>query len=196
MNVSGLKTQVDRESTLTGTDMMIALKSKPSRTARKLNLKAGEWVEVRTREEILATLDQHGRLENLPFMSEMLQYCGRRFRVFKRADKTCDNIQGWSIRRLEHSVLLAGVRCDGAGHGGCQAGCLIFWKEAWLKRAPNAGTYVEQAGSRGAAEWNGGLCRVESIVAAGQSVDTEGETIYSCQATEVLKFTSYMRAWD
>jgi hypothetical protein len=37
-----------------------------------LNLKAGQWVEVRSREEILATLDERGRLENLPFMREML----------------------------------------------------------------------------------------------------------------------------
>ena len=65
-----------------------------------LNLKVGDWVEVRSREEILATLDQNGRLENLPFMPEMLQYCGQRLRVFKRADKTCDYIKGWSIRRM------------------------------------------------------------------------------------------------
>src|SRR5580658_8469795 len=74
-----------------------------------LNLKAGEWVEVRNREEILATLDEHGRLENLPFMPEMLRYCGQRFRVFKRADKTCDYIGAWSIRRMERSVHLEGV---------------------------------------------------------------------------------------
>src|SRR5260370_21630516 len=108
-----------------------------------LNLKAGEWVDVGSQEEILATLDDRGCLENLPFMPEMVQYCGRRFRVFKRADKTCDNIEAWSIRRMKGSVLLEGVRCDGAGHGGCQAGCLIFWKEAWLKRAQNVVIYVE-----------------------------------------------------
>jgi hypothetical protein len=43
---------------------------------KALDLKAGEWVEVRSREEILATLDERSRLENLPFMPEMLHYCG------------------------------------------------------------------------------------------------------------------------
>ena len=38
-------------------------------------------------DEIAATLDEHGRYENLPFTAEMRQFCGRRFRVFKRADK-------------------------------------------------------------------------------------------------------------
>src|ERR1700727_197761 len=100
-----------------------------------LGLRAGEWVEVRTQEEMLATLDEHGRLENLPFMPEMIQYCGQRLRVYKRADKTCEYTQQWSIRRMKDSVHLEGTRCDGSGHSGCEASCLIFWKEAWLKRA-------------------------------------------------------------
>ncbi len=28
----------------------------------------------------------------------------------------------------------AGSRCDGTAHGGCQTACLLYWKEAWLKR--------------------------------------------------------------
>ena len=57
-------------------------------------LGVGDWVEVRSREEILATLDENGRLEELPFMPQMFQYCGRRFRVIARAHKTCDVIAG------------------------------------------------------------------------------------------------------
>ena len=39
-----------------------------------LNLRVGEVVEVRTAEEILATLDEHGALDSLPFMPEMLRF--------------------------------------------------------------------------------------------------------------------------
>ena len=114
----------------------------------RLDLKAGEWVEVRSQAEILETLDEQGRLENLAFMPEMLQYCGAEFRVYKRADKTCEYTQGWSIRRMKDSVHLEGLRCDGTGHDGCQAGCLIFWKEAWLKRAVgNVCVYGEYSSS-------------------------------------------------
>src|SRR5262245_7050350 len=35
----------------------------------------GDWVEVRSKEEILRTLDKSGRLEGLPFMPQMFQYC-------------------------------------------------------------------------------------------------------------------------
>src|SRR5205823_5514963 len=55
--------------------------------------RAGDWVEVKSAEEILATLDEQGRLDGLPFMPEMLQYCGKRLQVFKSAHKSCDTIQ-------------------------------------------------------------------------------------------------------
>ena len=89
-------------------------------------------VEVRSREEILETLDSDGRLEGLPFMPQMLEYCGRRFTVIASAHKTCDVVAGEG-RRLVRCVHLD-VRCDGKAYGGCQAACLIFWKEDWLKR--------------------------------------------------------------
>jgi hypothetical protein len=165
-----------------------------------LNLKAGEWVEVRRREEILATLDERGRLENLPFMPEMLQYCGQKLRVFKRADKTCDNIQEWSIRRMKDSVHLDGARCDGTGHDSCQAGCLIFWKEAWLKRSDvNTVSGASLGQQRVTANGSGacrGLCTVEDILKASKVSSFEREAVYSCQATELRNFTSYMAFWD
>ncbi len=167
----------------------------PIRVA-ELKLTAGEWVEVRSREEILAMLDEHGGLEKVPFMPEMLQYCGRRFRVFKRADKTCDNIEPWSIRRMKRSVLLEGVRCDGAGHGGCQAGCLIFWKEAWLKRAaPDLVPAESLTGDATILSESHG-CSLEDVFEASRTTSEDGETIYSCQATEVRNFTSAMAWWD
>jgi hypothetical protein len=162
-----------------------------------LNLKAGEWVEVSTKEEILATLDDQGRLENLPFMPEMFQYCGQKLQVFKSAHKTCDYIHGWSIRRMKDAVHLAGVRCDGSGHDGCQAGCLIFWKEAWLKRVEK--NIVSAEGLRGADAQLAGAaapCTEKSVVAATQLLTPEGETVYRCQVTDVPKFTSRMSFWD
>jgi hypothetical protein len=43
---------------------------------------AGDWVEVRSKEEILRTLDVRGRLDDLPFMPQMFQYSGQRFRIY------------------------------------------------------------------------------------------------------------------
>ena len=65
-------------------------------------LRAGDLVRVRTEEEILRTLDADGRLEGVPFMPEMLRFCGREFRVRARAHKVCDTIEwdnsaGWTM---------------------------------------------------------------------------------------------------
>ena len=157
-----------------------------------LKLKAGEWVEVRSREEILASLDAEGRLDNLPFMPEMLEYCGRRLRVSKTAHKTCDPVNSpWSFRRIEHTVHLDGVRCDGGGHGGCEAGCLIFWKEAWLKRASPELTQIAPAM---AAPARGG-CSVDCLRRTACTEAPDGP-VYSCQATDLRRFTSNLPWWD
>ena len=163
-----------------------------------LKLKAGDWVEVRSPGEILATLDEKGRLEHLPFMPEMFQYCGRKLRVFKRADKTCDNIVGWSIRRMRNSVHLETSRCNGRAHGGCEAGCLIFWKEAWLKRSePGSALSANSQPPEEIVSPRTELrCTAESLTAGSQATDADGEIVYSCQATELRNYTSYMRWWD
>jgi hypothetical protein len=163
---------------------------------------AGELVEVRSREEILATLDETGKLNSMPFMPEMLQYCGKRFRVFKRADKTCDNIKQWSIRRVKNAVHLAGVRCDGASHSNCDAGCLLFWNEAWLKKVEpdflSASQVGEPASSKPVAPMNGHRCTEERLRESVVRPDpaSPGSTLYMCQATELLEYTSHLYWWD
>ena len=108
---------------------------------------AGDWVEVRGKDEILKSLDQKGRLEGLPFMPQMFHYCGQRFQVYKRAHKTCDTVSE-PLARLSCAVHLD-LRCDGDAYGGCQAACLIFWKEAWLKRVDAEDTKQSTIGTLG-----------------------------------------------
>src|SRR3990170_1382741 len=97
-------------------------------------LRPGDVVEVRPATEILATLTGDGTLDAVPFMPEMLEYVGRRFMVSKRVEKICDTVAGGGSRRMRDAVFLDDLRCDGSAHGGCQAGCRLYWKEAWLKR--------------------------------------------------------------
>src|SRR5690606_21255463 len=68
--------------------------------------RAGDWVEVRSAAEILATLDLAGDLEHLPFMPEMLRFAGRRFRIESVAHKTCDTVNRTGGRRLTNTVHL------------------------------------------------------------------------------------------
>lgn len=158
-------------------------------------LRKGEVVQVRSREEILATLDPDGTLGGLPFMPEMLQYAGQTFTVHARADKTCDtvNMTGTS-REMERTVHLSGLRCDGSAHGGCQARCLLFWREEWLRRpdpsAPTPPTHrpPADAGDRPPVS-------VDTLTAATRVPDSD-PPIYRCQATELLKASRHLSGFD
>jgi hypothetical protein len=163
----------------------------PDGAAQPLDLRAGEWVEVRPLEEVMATLDASGALEALPFMPEMARYCGQRFQVFKAAHKTCDTIRTFTGRRLERTVHLAGLRCDGGGHGGCQAACLLFWKEAWLRRVDGPRAAGEaQLGTTA----RRGLARLRRWARADRPLDAEER--YRCQATELLRATTPLDVFD
>jgi hypothetical protein len=157
-----------------------------------LDLRAGELIRVRTPAEIFATLDDRGELDGMPFMPEMLKYCGRTFRVSQRADRTCaaDGI----ARRMPDAVHLENLRCDGAAHGGCQAACLMYWKEAWLERAEDNGSNGHPEPT--SEERSGVATFVDDTLlpATIRSEDGDGNVnAYRCQATEVPRATG--EAW-
>lgn len=105
----------------------------------------GEQIEIRSLEEIVATLDGRGTLDGLPFMPEMRRFCGERRRVFRRAHKFC--IENGTVGGFDDVVILEDVRCDGSAHRGCGKGCAIFWKEAWLKRSGEAAREISKIGT-------------------------------------------------
>jgi hypothetical protein len=138
-------------------------------------LRVGEIVEIRPLAEIVATLDDTGRLDGILFMPEMAGYCGQRATVVKRAHKTCDG--HGNLRWLDDTVHLDGLRCDGSAHGGCQAKCLTFWKTSWLKRVFDSG-YEPPTHTDDDTEL---LARLGPTT----SLATDGTVRYTCQATEV-----------
>jgi hypothetical protein len=164
-------------------------------------LKVGDLVKVRSKEEILATLDKQGQLDGLPFMPQMFQYCGRRFKVFKRAHKTCDTVFPVRGRRMAGAVHLE-TRCVGLGYGDCQAGCLIFWKEAWLKIIQDADGKSETpqnpalARRVGSPQHSG--CTEQDVWAGTRAPGQQNETdpAYVCQATQLPYATTQLYWWN
>jgi len=98
-----------------------------------LNLQPGEWVEVKSLEEIRATLDPRGKNRGLLFTADMDGYAGKRFRVFKRVESIFLE-ESKQRRTLKNTVLLESVYCPGITFR-CDRSCFLFWKEAWLRRA-------------------------------------------------------------
>jgi hypothetical protein len=166
-----------------------------------LNLRAGEWVEIRSKHEILSTLDQQGQFDGLPFMPEMFAFCDLRLRVYKRAHKTCDTVFPIRSRRMANAVHLE-TRCDGQAHGGCQANCLIFWKEIWLKRLDDAAksraatTFKSEVMPNGIKSTGG--CTETNVLATTreQPKPPVSEPVYRCQATRLPYATTDLCWWD
>ena len=166
-----------------------------------MELRVGDWVEVRSKEEILRTLDKNGRLQGLPFMPQMFQYCGKRFNVYKRAHKTCDTINSYKGRRVLDAVHLR-LRCDGKAYGDCQSACLIFWKEAWLKPVNEEKSSIKPSSSREATTLDAlaieTACAEEHVWKATKFQDrhANSEPQYVCQATQLLAYTTPLKWWD
>jgi hypothetical protein len=136
----------------------------------------GDLVEVRSPEEILQTLDADGTLDQLPFMPEMAEFCGKRFRIARRVVKTCfyGSSSTMLTFRTNDVVTLDGLRCSGAAHDGCQKACTIFWRDAWLRQVEGAvAARPVDVESRG---------RLDARLKT-----STGPTTYFCQASELLK---------
>lgn len=149
----------------------------------RVRLVRGQIVEVRSAREIAATLDVDGKLDGLTFMPEMALFCGKRFRVDRRADITC--VEGHGLRRLQDTVFLEDVRCDGSAHDGCERRCLVFWKEAWLKpiEAVDKPSIVP-------------LQTEPAVTNLLKNLPTHREDRYLCQSTELATATTDLPSWN
>jgi hypothetical protein len=161
----------------------------------------GEWVEVKSKAEILQTLDSGGCLDGMPFMPEMFAFCGQRMQVWKSAHKTCDTVFPVRSRRLTNAVHLR-TRCDGSAHGGCQAGCLLYWKDAWLKpagAAPTSERPITVVPRTETPTTAAAGCQERDVIratcVAGTDADNEGPT-YACQATRLPYATQDLNPFD
>lgn len=99
--------------------------------------KPNTLVKVKSFGQITQTLDENGCVDGLPFMPEMIEYCGKSFRISLKVEKTCvDNPTMFMAEFRNNDVyFLEDLRCSGVCHDGCQRACRIFWKECWLEPA-------------------------------------------------------------
>ena len=165
-------------------------------------LRVGDWVQVRSKDEILRTLDGDGQLEGMPFMPEMFAFVGKKFRVLKIAHKTCDYSTPYPFhtRRLPSTVHLE-TRCDGKAHDGCQASCLIYWKEAWLKPIGNPQdsefSEIPVLLNRGCDDKPFAKCTENDIRDRVKAPAADGEAPkYICQMTQIPFATTPLAWWD
>src|SRR5205823_3656464 len=105
------------------------------------------------------------------------------------ANKACDTISRSGVRRMENAVHLTGARCDGGGHGGCQAACLIYWKHAWLRKVDSAepAPAAEPPQPAPAAATPAPELLPLLTISSRRPPAEDGAEVYRCQATELLR---------
>jgi hypothetical protein len=100
-----------------------------------LGLQPGEMVEVKSLQEIVATLNKNGHNRGLHFSPDQRPFCGGRYRVRSRADNFIAEGTG-EMKHFRNTVMLDDILCDSScfAFGGCYRADLLYWREIWLRR--------------------------------------------------------------
>jgi hypothetical protein len=97
-------------------------------------LKAGDWVRVRSWEEIQPLLDPFKETRGCAFLEDMRQYCGTNQRILKSMQRFLDE-RDYKVKKVNGVILLENVICHGtAAFGKCDRCCFLFWREEWLEK--------------------------------------------------------------
>jgi hypothetical protein len=103
----------------------------------ELNLRSGDLIRVRSRREIMNTLNAQLRNRGLWFDVEMVPHCGSEKRVLRRVEQIVDEKTGRLIRLPHACLILDGVTCSGnlsTYRMFCPRAVYPYWREIWLDR--------------------------------------------------------------
>lgn len=120
----------------------------PNDKFEALNLQPGEFVRVKSKEEIAKTLTPDGRNKGMWFDREMMPYCGGVYRVRKRIERFINERNGKLLIFKNQPVTLEGVVCSGdrsIRRWLCPRAIYPYWRECWLERIETAREPVRQA---------------------------------------------------
>jgi hypothetical protein len=104
----------------------------------KLDLQPGEWVQIKSYEEILATLNVKNRNRGLWFDAEMVKYCNGVYKVLCRVERIIDPKSRKMLHFDNDCIILDGVTTRGDHHRFYSQNEYPFWREIWLRRCPTA----------------------------------------------------------
>lgn len=97
-------------------------------------LTTGDWVRVRSREEIQAMLDPFKETRGCAFLEDMYKYCDTKQRVLKSMERFLDE-RDYQVKKVRGVILLENVICNGTpAFGKCDRCCFLFWREEWLEK--------------------------------------------------------------
>lgn len=102
-----------------------------------LDLEVGEYVRVKSHDEILETLDGNNKNRGLFFDTEMVRFCGSVQRVHSRVEKIINEGTGEMMNFGNPCIILEDVWCSSdwsACRRFCPRNIYHYWREIWLER--------------------------------------------------------------
>jgi hypothetical protein len=99
-----------------------------------LGLQEGERVRIKSKDEIVATLDTANANRGMSFDGEMLRFCGQEAQVLRRVERIIDEKSGRMLQFKNPCIVLADVTCTAEYHRLCPRGIYPYWREIWLER--------------------------------------------------------------
>ena len=100
------------------------------------DIKEGNIVKVRPKEEIQKELDDAGKYGGCWFIDEQYEYCDKKFKVAKKVDYFFDEAKQKMVK-CKNIYFLDGVLCSGRQRlysVSCDRYCFLFWHAAWLEK--------------------------------------------------------------
>ena len=106
--------------------------------SESLGLQPGERIRVKSREEIVSTLDRKGCNRGLAVSHAMTTMCGNEYEVDERVEHLILEQNG-QIKNVTNTVTLKDCDClCWYNLGSCPRGNRIYWREIWLERLGDA----------------------------------------------------------
>jgi hypothetical protein len=102
-----------------------------------LDLKPGEWVEIKPIEQILQTITTSGFNRGMRYDMEMSKYSGERHRVQMRVNRLINEQTGKMMQMKSACIQLEDVYCRAEctpRRIGCPRASNTYWREIWLRR--------------------------------------------------------------
>lgn len=91
-------------------------------------------IKIKTKEDIIITLDKDNKLDGLFFMNQMLNYCGQEHKIWKIVKHI---YMDKMISPTAPLYILHDLRCDGISESfnhRCDRTCNLIWHESWLEK--------------------------------------------------------------
>jgi hypothetical protein len=110
-----------------------------ARPKLRAQFNAGDMVRVKSRDDILKSLDSTNKLDGCLFMDQMWNYCGSTYKISRVVNSYFNEQLKRTFSPKAPLYILENLYCAGKidhfPHQ-CDHGCLIFWHERWLEKIP------------------------------------------------------------